>query len=197
MAKKSNKTEQVLKLLTKDEEVIAETIEEEQNQREGDREEIEPDMPLPEVEVSVKPKKPQELTYEAKLKIEIDPELAIKEEPLATEPNPIKEEEGKAFNVKGESKLIDQSDHLINLAEVLVKEKIDMVMDRLKVCDCRTCVNDIMAMTLNNLPTKYVTTDSGKQYLQLEIYKKQYETDVIAALTRACVRVKASPRHGE
>ena len=53
----------------------------------------------------------------------------------------------------------------------------------------------MLALALNMLPTKYVTTDEGKQFLQLEMYKKQYETDVLSALTRACVRVKASPRH--
>ena len=91
--------------------------------------------------------------------------------------------------------MIEDSGHLINIAEILAKEKIAIVMEKMKVCTCQTCFNDVLALTLNSLPTKYVTTDAGKQYFQLDMYKKQYETDVLAALTKACVRVKASPRH--
>ena len=86
---------------------------------------------------------------------------------------------------------------LINLTERLVREKAKEVMDRLNVCDCPICTQDVLALALNSLPGKYVTTDSGRQHLLLEIYKKQYETDIVAALTRAAVRVKVSPRHGE
>ncbi len=88
-------------------------------------------------------------------------------------------------------------DPLINLAEVLAKEKMALVMERMKVCMCPICVNDVLALTLNSLPTKYVTTDAGKQFFQLDGYKKQYEREILAALTKACVRVKASPRHGK
>ncbi|QOX63932.1 competence protein ComFB [Anoxybacterium hadale] len=93
------------------------------------------------------------------------------------------------------SAAVEKSGRLINLAEVLVKEKIGLVMEKMKVCTCQTCVSDITALTLNSLPAKYVTADKGKQSIQLDTYKKQYETDILAALTKACVRVKASPRH--
>ncbi|MDR2356096.1 MAG: late competence development ComFB family protein, partial [Clostridiales Family XIII bacterium] len=63
------------------------------------------------------------------------------------------------------------------------------------VCTCPVCTGNVLALALNALPTKYVTTDEGKQYTQLEVYKRQNELDVIAALTRACLRVKDSPRH--
>ena len=59
----------------------------------------------------------------------------------------------------------------------------------------RWCKNDILALALNSLSHNYVTTDAGKQYSLLALYKKQYETDVLAALTKACVRVKAAPKH--
>lgn len=202
MAKKSNKTEQVLKLLTKEED-MPENAEEEESVRDESSE-----VQISEVEVSVKPKETQELTYEAKLKIEIDPEVAIKEEeapqaPVAEVPTVDALTETPATapeedTDKVESELFRRAgNHLINLAEIFVLEKVDDVMKRLGVCDCPVCRNDVLAMSLNGLPTQYVTTDMGKQYLQLEAYKKQYETDVIAALTKACVRVKAAPRHGE
>jgi competence protein ComFB len=91
--------------------------------------------------------------------------------------------------------LADLSSGLVNIAEILTREKIALVMERMKVCTCRTCYNDVLALTLNALPTKYVTTSTGKQHFQRGVYKEQYETDILAALTKACVRVKASPRH--
>jgi competence protein ComFB len=94
-----------------------------------------------------------------------------------------------------ESSLLTRSRSLINLSEVLTKELLPSVMERMDVCTCPVCTGNVLALALNALPTKYVTTDEGKQYTQLEVYKRQNELDVIAALTRACLRVKDSPRH--
>lgn len=208
MAKKSNKTEQVLKLITKDEETIGKLA----------------------PEVVLKEKPAQELKVEAKLTIEIDPEVELKkkeplteapktetepvpaavdicpempehpaEPELVTEPEPpeskMAAEPEMAADRKPGRRRLEQGDPLLNLSEILVKEKAPDVMEKMRVCTCEACHNDVLALALNMLPTKYVTTDEGKQFLQLEMYKKQYETDVLSALTRACVRVKASPRH--
>jgi len=190
MAKRSNKTEQVLKLITKDEETLHNMVENENEKVITETKHTLPDKENQEVKIAVKEKKEQELKYEAKLKIEIDPEIQIKSKQKEGQNMAICETTG----IKG-SALIEKSEHLINVSEVLVKEKLLRVMGKMNVCSCEACVNDVLALTLNTLPTKYVTTDGGKQYSQLELYKKQYETDVLAALTRACVRVKASPRH--
>ena len=127
MAKKSNKTEHVLKLITQEEHEQEEIIEEE-NPEQGPQEVAQDEL---------------EHYHEHRL--------------------------------------------LINLAEIMVKENLEAVMDRMNICEC-----DI---SLNSLPTRYVTTDKGKQLIQLETYKKQYEVDVMAALTKACVKVKVVPRH--
>jgi competence protein ComFB len=94
-----------------------------------------------------------------------------------------------------ESSLLSKSRSLINLSEILTKELLPSVMERMEVCTCPVCTGNVLALALNALPTKYVTTDEGKQYTQLEVYKRQNELDVMAALTRACLRVKDSPRH--
>jgi competence protein ComFB len=94
-----------------------------------------------------------------------------------------------------ENSLLHKSRSLINLSEMLTKELLPSVMERMDVCTCPVCTGNVLALALNTLPTKYVTTDEGKQYTQLEVYKRQNELDVMAALTRACVRVKDSPRH--
>ncbi len=211
MAKKSNKTEHVLKLITKNDETA---------QDDGffviDQEISENGTSAVRNAVRDKPEIVQEIASEivqeiasAEMRVE-EPEKPVKKEPaIAPVPTvkempadpPVKEISVvppiKAFREQESagSALLEQSDDLVNIAEVLTREKLALVMERMKVCTCRTCVNDVLALALNSLPTKYVTTDAGKQYFQLDIYKKQYETDILAALTKACVRVKAAPRH--
>lgn len=180
MAKKSNKTEHVLKLITKDDDTTDNFVEKEEPMVEKEQ---------PRVELSVKSSEEKELKYETKMKIEIEPEIKIKsmdhvEKTITINPQS-----------NSESALMEKHGNLINVAEILANEKLELVMSRMNVCTCPVCVNDVMALALNLLPTKYVTTDAGKQYMQLDMYKKQYETDILAALTKACVRVKASPRH--
>ena len=166
MARKSNKTEHVLKLITKDEELL-ESLNE-KNDPEPEKIQSKPEI------------------------IADEPELPSEQlsGPPPSEP-PLADEKKQCL----ESVVIEHHFNLINLAELIVSEKVGLVMERMKVCPCPMCVNDVLALALNSLPTKYVTTDAGKQHFQLDAYKKQYETDVLAALTKACVRVKASPRH--
>jgi len=91
--------------------------------------------------------------------------------------------------------LADQGYRLINVVEILARENVLAMMDRMEMCTCSKCICDVLALALNSLPTKYVTSDAGKQYIQLESYKKQFETDVDIALMKACMTVKASPNH--
>ncbi|MDR2088282.1 MAG: late competence development ComFB family protein [Clostridiales Family XIII bacterium] len=104
-------------------------------------------------------------------------------------------EKRREKKIQIENSLMVKSKNLINLSEVLTKELLPSVMEQMDVCTCPVCTGNVLALALNALPTKYVTTDEGKQYTQLEVYKRQNELDVVAALTRACVRVKESPRH--
>jgi competence protein ComFB len=104
-------------------------------------------------------------------------------------------EQRREKKIQIESALLTRSRNLINLTEILTKELLPSVMERMDVCTCPVCTGNVLALALNTLPTKYVTTDEGKQYTQLEVYKRQNELDVIAALTRACLRVQNSPRH--
>lgn len=186
-AKKSNKTEHVLKLITKDQETIeALTEKEEREEAAADRQsrssgpEVHDEKPQAGPEAADEGARPSASAPEP----ERDPE-AREEAPPPREPVRI-----PAAGVPGD-------EYLINIAELMVRENVDMVMRKLNVCPCRSCYNNVLALALNSLPTKYVTTNKGRQYFQLDAYRNHYETDVLAALTKACVRVKAAPRHGE
>jgi competence protein ComFB len=93
------------------------------------------------------------------------------------------------------SALIDYRHNVVNVTEIIAEAKVGEVIAMMDACSCPKCVYDILAIALNSLPTRYVTTDVGKQFIQLNSYKKQFETDVVAALIKACQIVKESPRH--
>jgi len=198
MSKKSNKTEHVLKLITKNDEaeqdddffVMEEEISANGTSAIRNVKQPEPETNRAEIELSVVP------AVEEQPHTEPAARLTAEEPPAAAAPH--ESPTLKAFREQASavgSAIMEQNDDLVNIAEILAREKLSLVMERMKVCTCKTCTNDVLALALNSLPTKYVTTDAGKQYFQLDVYKKQYETDILAALTKACVRVKASPRH--
>ena len=84
-----------------------------------------------------------------------------------------------------------------NLVKEIAVDLLPSVMNRLGVEDTPENREDILALALNKLPTKYVTTGGGKMYAQMiDNYKVQYETDVLSSLTRAAMTVKSKPRAG-
>lgn len=93
--------------------------------------------------------------------------------------------------------LANQEYRLINVVEIIARENVLNMMDRMEMCTCSKCICDVLALALNSLPTKYVTSDAGKQYIQLASYKKQFETDVEIALMKACMTVKDAPNHDD
>lgn len=54
-------------------------------------------------------------------------------------------------------------------------------------------INDILAITLNQLPPKYVVTTKGEMYAKTQI-SKQMETDVYRELSQAIDKVMHSTR---
>jgi competence protein ComFB len=83
----------------------------------------------------------------------------------------------------------------MNLVHIVAEELLPYVMKKMGVNDTKENREDILALALNSIPTKYVTTEQGKQYAQLlEVYRLQYETDITAALTKASMKVMRRPR---
>ena len=91
---------------------------------------------------------------------------------------------------------ISSGEKPVNIVKILVEENLPSIMKKMQVEDSQSNVEDIMALTLNSLPTQYVTSDKGKLYAQyVNVYRAQYETDVISELTKACITVQARPRN--
>ncbi len=83
----------------------------------------------------------------------------------------------------------------INIIEEFVKSEYPSLMRKMAVCTCNKCKNDVIALALNHLPSKYVVTRKGYLLSKLLTYEKQYKTDVLTAITNACIQVKAVPHH--
>lgn len=84
---------------------------------------------------------------------------------------------------------------LKNYMEEVVLNLIDDVIKDVDVCKCEKCKMDIMAISLNNLPTKYVVTEKGELYSKVNLLRLQIEVDVITEITKAAMMVKQRPKH--
>ncbi len=83
----------------------------------------------------------------------------------------------------------------INVMEQIVKNELTRVMEQFNLCMCNRCKSDVLALTLNALTPKYAVATKGQLFAKLSSYENQYSTDLIQAMTRACISVKARPRH--
>lgn len=57
-----------------------------------------------------------------------------------------------------------------NVMEEIVVTWVQVLMSGMEYqtfCSCRKCKNDIITLSLNNLPNYYVTTEGGKGYLEI------------------------------
>jgi competence protein ComFB len=83
----------------------------------------------------------------------------------------------------------------INLVKDIAIDLLPGVLKKLEIEDTPVNREDILALALNNLPQKYVTTGCGRLYAEMiNNFKVQYQTDVLSSLTRAAMIVKGRPR---
>ena len=85
--------------------------------------------------------------------------------------------------------------YLRNYTEEAVKLYMDRWFEQADVCHCDTCRMDVMALKLNNLKPKYVVTDTGALYAQLDDFDPQYKIDFMTIMSQAAQVVKSHPRH--
>lgn len=84
---------------------------------------------------------------------------------------------------------------LKNFMEEVVSRKIDSLMSIMNICRCDKCKMDIMAIALNDLPPKYVVTDTGELYTKVRELEQQFEVDVETAIVKAALFVSKHPKH--
>ena len=84
---------------------------------------------------------------------------------------------------------------LRNYTEEAVRQYMDRWYKEADICQCESCRLDVMAIMMNNLKSKYVVTDKGALYAQLDDFDPQYKIDFMTAMTLAVKTVSKSPRH--
>lgn len=86
---------------------------------------------------------------------------------------------------------------LRNYTEEAVVGYMDKWYPESGACQCEGCRLDVMALMLNNLKPKYVVTDTGALYAQLDDFDTQNRIDFMTEMTRAIQTVMSRPRHEE
>jgi len=84
---------------------------------------------------------------------------------------------------------------LRNYTEEAVKFYLERWYKDADVCQCETCRLDVMAIMLNSLKPKYVVTDKGALYAQLDDFDPQVKIDFMTNMSQAARIVKNGPRH--
>ena len=84
----------------------------------------------------------------------------------------------------------------INVMQVLVEEKAPQYAQLFGLCSCERCLEDVKALTLNNLPSKYVVVEPGDRIPRLTVYEGRFASEITAQLLQACKLVMAHPHHG-
>lgn len=82
-----------------------------------------------------------------------------------------------------------------NVMERVVEEKLDEMFKSYDGCKCDRCRTDIMALTLNNLPPRYVASDAGELFTRIQCTQKRCELEVIKQLAASANIVKEFPHH--
>lgn len=83
----------------------------------------------------------------------------------------------------------------INVMQVLVEEKASVYTKMFGLCQCKRCLEDVKALTLNNLPPKYVVLAEGDRIPRLTVYEGRFSSDITSQLLQACKFVQQRPHH--
>jgi competence protein ComFB len=83
-----------------------------------------------------------------------------------------------------------------NYIEKFVREELKKFYERDKtICKCDNCLQDIITLTLNNLPPMYVASNVGHIMTMYNLTRDQLRAQVMVELLKAIEQVKKSPRH--
>ncbi len=83
-----------------------------------------------------------------------------------------------------------------NYIEKIVRDELQRIYEQdPNLCRCPNCYQDIMTLTLNNLPAMYVASEMGHIMTMFNLSKDQLQAQVLVELLKAVEKVKQKPRH--
>ncbi|MDA8443397.1 MAG: late competence development ComFB family protein [Peptococcaceae bacterium] len=86
---------------------------------------------------------------------------------------------------------------IINYTEKEVREAFQRYVKEHgpQCCDCLQCEEDILALTLNQLPPRYVTSHKGEVITDFQFSEPPDNTKVLTALVKSIDVVCRTPSH--
>ncbi|WP_129409478.1 late competence development ComFB family protein [Marinitoga lauensis] len=93
--------------------------------------------------------------------------------------------------------MIIEKYHIFNVMEHLVEDITNEMfsMPNVDMCVCDRCRADVIALALNHLHPKYVVTEKGRIFSELETYTFQMRAEVLTEVLKAMEKVKERPSH--
>ncbi len=82
-----------------------------------------------------------------------------------------------------------------NIIEDLIIYKLDDLIQSTGVCSCDRCRADIIAIALNKLPSRYVTSAGGDIMARMQSMDDQTQANITTAILKAIEQVKKKPHH--
>ena len=83
-----------------------------------------------------------------------------------------------------------------NYIEKFVRDEMKHMFEIDKtICKCDNCYQDIMTLTMNNMPPMYVASDVGHILTMYSLSKDQLRAQVMVEILKAVMTVKKNPRH--
>ncbi|MFV0496583.1 MAG: late competence development ComFB family protein [Candidatus Fimivivens sp.] len=82
-----------------------------------------------------------------------------------------------------------------NVMENYVEEKVDRLLKNHAGCSCARCREDVIALALNNLPPKYVVSDTGALFVKVTQVDNISEVEITKQVAAAMKVVDESPHH--
>lgn len=85
---------------------------------------------------------------------------------------------------------------LVNYMEVIVDNLLPEILEEYQdICKCEKCIEDIKALTLNNLKPMYVVSDKGSMYVRINELKMHFKANVMKEMILSINTVSKNPHH--
>ena len=86
---------------------------------------------------------------------------------------------------------------LVNKMETAVRMAVERLFAQGENpgCSCERCKLDVVALTLNMLPSKYVVTNIGNAVTNVALDSSQWQANLTMAVCKAVDIVRSKPRH--
>lgn len=85
---------------------------------------------------------------------------------------------------------------IYNVMEELVQHQIEEMIENFpKLCRCEQCVADIMAISLNNLRPRYISSEKGEVMARIMSTTDREKINLLREVTSAVEKVMESPHH--